>query len=120
MFQSNQNKQIYTIYHNFNCNSKYTIYLMECTKCKLQYVGKAETDLNLRINNHCKDVLKLKAILANRHLTQRDHDFNIDAKLSIIAQLQNTKLSKERITKILKKHENFWIKKTRNFPSEMT
>ena len=26
---------------------------MECTKCKLQYVGKAETELKLRINKRC-------------------------------------------------------------------
>ena len=49
---------------------------MECTKCKLQYVGKAETELNLRINNHCKDVLKLNATPADRQFAQRDHDFN--------------------------------------------
>ena len=36
-FQSNQNKRTYTIYHNVNFKSKYTIYLVECTKCKLQY-----------------------------------------------------------------------------------
>ena len=40
MFQSNQNKRTYTIYHNVNYKSKYTIYLMEYAKCKLQYVGK--------------------------------------------------------------------------------
>ena len=45
-FQSNHNKTTYTIYHNVNCKSKYTKYLMECTKCKLQYV---ETELNLRV-----------------------------------------------------------------------
>ena len=65
-FQSNQNKRTYTIYHNVNCKSKYTIYLMECTKCKLQYVVKVETELNLRINNHRKDVLKLNAIPEKR------------------------------------------------------
>ena len=35
-FQSNQNKKNCTIYHNVNCKSKYTIYLIECTDCKLQ------------------------------------------------------------------------------------
>ena len=64
---------------------------MECTKCKLKYVSKAETELNLRINNHHKDVLKLNAIPADR--------------------FQNTKLSKESIVKVLKKHEKFWTKK---------
>ena len=57
-FQSNQNKRVYTIYHNVNCKSKYTIHLMKYAKCKLQCDGKGETNLSLRINNHCKDVLK--------------------------------------------------------------
>ena len=42
-FQSNKNKKTYNIYHNMNCKSKYAKYLMECTKCKLQYVHKGET-----------------------------------------------------------------------------
>ena len=84
---------------------------MECTKCKLQHVGKAETELNLRINNHGKDVLKLNAIPTYRHSAQRDHDFNTDAKFTITEKLQNTKLIKESITELLKKAENFSIKK---------
>ena len=91
---------------------------MECTEFKLQYVGKAETELNLRINNHRKDVLKLNAIPADRHFEQRHHDFNNDAKFNITEKLQNTKLSKESITELLKKREKFCIKKTRNSPSE--
>ena len=38
---------------------------MECTKCKSQYVGKAETELKLRKTNHRKNVLNLNAILAD-------------------------------------------------------
>ena len=60
---------------------------MECTKCKLPYVDKAETELNLRINNHRKDDLKLNTIPADRHFAQRDHDFTIDTKFTIIEQL---------------------------------
>ena len=67
---------------------------MECTKCKLQYVGKAETELNLKINNHRKDVLKLNAIPADQPFAQRDHDFNTDAKFVIIEQLQKKKQRK--------------------------
>ena len=80
---------------------------MECTKCKLQYAGKAETELNLRIKNHRKNVLKLNTIPAERHFAQRDHNFNTDAKFTIIEKLQNTKLSKESIMELLKKCENF-------------
>ena len=84
---------------------------MECTKCKIQYVGKAETELNLGINNHHKNVLNLNAIPADQHFAQRDHDFNTDAKFTIIEKLQNTRLNKESITELLKNRENFWIKK---------
>ena len=43
-FRSNQTKRIFKIYHNLNYKNKYKAYLLECTKCKIQYVGKAETE----------------------------------------------------------------------------
>ena len=84
---------------------------MECTKSKLQYFSKDETELNLRINKHHKNVLKLNSILADRHCAQGDHDFNTDAKLVIIEEFQNTKLAKESITDLLKPRETFWRRK---------
>ena len=84
---------------------------MKCTKCKLQYVDKSETELNLRISNHRKDVLKLNAISADWHFAQSDHGFNTDTKFIITEKLQNTKLSKESITESLKKREKIWVKK---------
>ena len=51
-FRSNQTNRIFQIYHNLDCKSKYIIYLLECSKCKIQYVGKAETEFNIRLNNH--------------------------------------------------------------------
>ena len=74
---------------------------MECTKYKSQ--------------KYRKGALKLNAIQADRHFPQRDHDFNTDARFSIIEKLQNTKLSKESITGLLKKRENFWIKEIETF-----
>ena len=58
-----------TIYHffNINCESEYVIYLMECILCKMQYVGKAERAIQLRINNHRKDSKKPNSILACKH-----------------------------------------------------
>ena len=34
-FRSNQTNRILQIYHNLNSKSKYVIYLLECTKCKV-------------------------------------------------------------------------------------
>ena len=35
---------------------------MECELCKAQYFGQAETDFNIRLNNHKKDVNNPKSI----------------------------------------------------------
>ena len=111
-FQRNQNKRTYTIYYNVNCKSKCTIPLMESWRSwwNVLNVRLAETELKLRIKDHRKDVLKLNTIPAFRHVAQRDHDFDTHAKFTTIEQLQNAKLSKESITEIHKKRENFWIK----------
>ena len=50
--RSNQTNRIFQIYHNLSCKSKYVIYLLECTKCKIKYVGKAKTEFTIRLNNH--------------------------------------------------------------------
>ena len=74
------------------------------------------------MDNYRKDVLKLNAIPADRHLAQNDHDFNTYAKFTIIEQLQNAKLSKESITEIresVKAWELLDIN-TRNSPLERT
>ena len=44
---------------------------MSCSKCKLQYVGKANTKFNLQINKYWKDILKSNAILAVRQLAHK-------------------------------------------------
>ena len=38
---------------------------MECTSCKQQYVGKAETPFNIRLNNHRNDVKNPQKTLIN-------------------------------------------------------
>ena len=59
-FISQQTKRKFKIYHKVNCKSEYDIYLMECTLCNKQYLGKPETAFNIRLNNHRKDTKKPK------------------------------------------------------------
>ena len=80
-FRSQQNGRIFTIFHQVNCKSDFAIYLLECKKCRIQYLGKADTDFNLRLNNHCKDICKADAIPASSHFAMKDHIFNRDANL---------------------------------------
>ena len=48
---------------------------MECALCKVQYLGKAETAFNMRLNNHKKDVSNAKSIPANLHFRKPGHSF---------------------------------------------
>ena len=88
---------------------KYVIYFLECTKCKIEYVGKAETELNIRLNNHRKDVWKLDAIPASRHFSGKKHNFNTHAKFILIEQTRHVDIDTENIKERLKQRENFWI-----------
>ena len=45
-----------------NCKGDFVIYRLECKKCHIQHGDKAETDFNLRLNNHHKDVYKADSI----------------------------------------------------------
>ena len=108
-FRSNQTNRIFQIYHNLNCKSKYVIYLLVCTKCKIQYVGKAETEFNIRLNNHRKDVWEPEAIPASRHFSGKSHNFNSHAKFILIEQIRHIDIDKEKNKERLKQRENFWI-----------
>ena len=115
-FKSNQTNRIFKIFHNINCKSTFLIYLLECNICNIQYVGKSETTFNIRLNNHRKDVKDPNALPADKHFTLPGHDFNRNAKFTLIEKLTNTnKGAIETLKERLKNRENFWIIKLRIF-----
>ena len=79
---------------------------------QIQYVGKAETAFNIRLNNHRKDVNNPKSIPAKFHLRKPEHSFNLHAKFTLIEELSNTHTTdKETLKFQLKRREDFWIQK---------
>lgn len=112
-FVSRATNEKFSIRHNVNCKSTHVIYLLECTRCKIQYVGKCETQLNIRINNHRKDVKSINAIPICKHFNDKTHSFNNDARFTIIEQLKNMNETKATLTERLKRREDFWIKRLR-------
>ena len=78
--------------HKLNCKTSFVIYLMECTLCKIQYVGKAETSFNIRLDNHRKNASSNnpKAIFASIHFKQPAHNFRKHAEFTLIKQSNNT------------------------------
>ena len=87
---------------------------MKCTLCKIQYVRKAETLFNIRLNNHRKDANgnNPKDIPASIHFKQPGHNFNKHLKFTLIEQINNTINSDiDTIIIRLKRREDFWILK---------
>ena len=108
-FRSWKTKKEFKIFHRVNCKSKFVIYLLECTKCGIQYVGKSEWAMNIRINKHRNDVLREDAINVCQHFKQPSHNFNRDAKITIIEELKKKDKSLKEMRKILEDREDFWI-----------
>ena len=83
---------------------------MECSKCELQYIGKSEFPMNIRINNHRKEISREDSgIPATRHFRGAEHDFNELATFTIIEQLKNTVTPKKYKRARLEKREDFWM-----------
>ena len=77
----------------------------------MQDVGKAETAVNLRLNNHEKGTKKLKSILTCKQFQEKGQNFNKHAKFIIIGKLENLHSSKEELREMIVIRENFWIQK---------
>ena len=116
-FISHQTKRKFKIYHKINCKSEYVIYLIERTLCNKQYVGKAETPFNIRLNNYRKDTKDPNAILACKYFRQQGHSFNSHAELIILDKLVNTSSSKDSLLERLIQREDFWIQKLKTLVS---
>ena len=110
-FKSNQTYRTFRIFQKTTCKSNFIIYLLECELCKIQYVGKAETVFNIRLNNHRKDVKDPKAIPVDKYFNQTGHKFNPHAKFIITEQLQDIeKTSSDILKERLKTRETFGSK----------
>ena len=52
VFRNNRTGKEFSINYDLNCNSRNVIYLITCSKCKIQYVGSTTTAFRTRFNNH--------------------------------------------------------------------
>ena len=85
---------------------------MECGSCKVQYVRKAETSINIRLNNYRKIVSNPKPIPADLNFRKSGHSFNLYVKFTLIRQLNNIRILDTDTLKFrLKRCEEFWIQK---------
>ena len=85
------------------CKTANVIYLMECRKCKKQYVGETENPLHLRINGHRSDFhRKLPDKPVAVHFNSPGHSFE-DMTVMVIERMQLSDSAKRKL------RESYWI-----------
>ena len=85
---------------------------MECKLCpNIQYIGKSEPPVNIRINKHRDDCKRTTSIEVDQHFRLPGHTFNEHATFTLLEQLNTQTKSKLERRKILEKREDFWIVK---------
>ena len=71
---------------------------MKCTLCKQQCTNKSETAFNIRLSNQRNDIYKTNTQEADQHFRLPGHNFNWQAKFTLLEQLNKTDLDKELLT----------------------
>ena len=66
---------------------------MKCTLCNKQYVGKAETTFNIRLNKHRKDTKDPNAMLARKLLDTEIKNFSSLQTEPTTQQIENKDLA---------------------------
>jgi len=97
IFSSSNYKAYRTAKHS-NCNSCNVIYLIECKKCttRNQYVGQTSRKLSTRVAGHRAKARSNYNIPLYKHFTGQDHDFERDAKFSVLEKTtQHNLLTRE-------------------------
>ena len=101
-----------------NCNSKNTVYLIECNQCRKQYTGSSKTKFRYRANNYKsthrkfknkkqvpKEALKQKVF--HEHFCLDDYNGIQDWVITLIEQVDDEKFLRQR--------ELFWAHKLDTF-----
>ena len=100
---STSNHKSFPVPRYTNCHTSCVVYLLECTKCNKgnQYVGQTERTLQERMGGHRQAAtIKINLPLYKHFTGKRDHDFEKDAKVTIL---------EKTTTNLLLTREAHWI-----------
>ena len=87
-FTSHYTGKIYSLRTAATCKSRDVVYLLQCRRCGLQYVGETEQALNERLNSHRLDInRKSKDKPVATHFNLPGH-CTADLQVMVINQLQ--------------------------------
>ena len=92
-FTSRVTKTRFPINGRFNCKTKSAVYLINCKKCDIQYMGQTGNTINERIRGHITDIrpgYDTKPV--SRHFTTNQHTLNDVSVMVICTTSQNVNI----------------------------
>uniref|UniRef100_A0A1X7SPB1 GIY-YIG domain-containing protein n=1 Tax=Amphimedon queenslandica TaxID=400682 RepID=A0A1X7SPB1_AMPQE len=100
-FQSTATKQQCRVKQSFSCSSTNIIYLITCSKCHKQYVGKTSKTLRERVFHHRSSIKNNQARYICKHFNLPGHSL-ANFKIQVIDRKENAT--------DLQNQEEHWIK----------
>ena len=85
--------------------------MLEQKICAIKYVGKNDTEFNIRINNNRKGYHDPKAIRVLQHFALSKHYFSGDIKFTIIEQIHKENIRNNYQAELRKKRKSTLISK---------
>ena len=86
----------FMITQKLSCDSTNVLYVIDCLKCKVQYLGKTTGSLKLRANKWRSDILKAnkgqeKTKKVIKHFNDTPHSFARDFRIFAVEKLYGSK-----------------------------
>lgn len=74
--QSTHNAYCHRIKGYIDCNSTNLIYMITCTKCRLQYIGQTSNSLSRRYTEHIHTIRRKEDVSLSNHYNSKQHCIN--------------------------------------------
>ncbi|KAG7465982.1 hypothetical protein MATL_G00159990 [Megalops atlanticus] len=103
-FQSTVTRKSYKINAVLTCKTSSLIYIIECKKCPMQYVGRTSSSLKKRLSKHKTSIVKKEFRPISDHFNSAGHSLE-DLTIFPIEQVINPKTLAEK--------ETYWIRELR-------
>lgn len=106
-FKSSNTGESFPITTHINCKSSWLIYLITCTKCQQQYVGKTSNTLYTRFTGTKSDIKSNKKSLPIVHHFNSNNHSITDVSIMGIESIHT------HTERIILKRESYWISRLR-------
>ena len=73
--------------NEFNCKTKGVVYMTECQKCGIQYVGQTARNFGRRVGEHVNDIKNNKDTANGQHYNSKGHSLS-DFRAMVIEKVK--------------------------------